>query len=337
MSSEKFPQFKRPEPKVVGLASAEKKEEYKKLILDRFGESHYDEIPEDKRRMLESLEYEKKPYEKLAIKQANEITNSLLEEFGLTPFDVPERNIHIVPEKLYQEVESDGDKIATTSQHHQLIALNAEKLVHPAHRASVILHEITHLKNYLAIEGLEEFYKPYRSGFKISPTYKKEEQVGFFTAFSGLDEAVVSEIEKRYFSQLISQNEFLKKEYEWGESEEAQELKEKIAKEKSRKPDEVMVVSKDRGYKFFPYYEQRKVLNYIVDQLYADNKDKYSTRDDVMKSFFKAHFDGRLLGVAKLIEKSFGKGSFRMLSMMNSESNSSRQVMDYLRKQRRIK
>ena len=94
--NEKMPQFERPEPVIVGPATPEKKKEYKQMILERFGERHYEQIPENQRKILESLEYEKKPYEKSAIEKANEITNSLLNEFGLTSFDVPERNIHIV-------------------------------------------------------------------------------------------------------------------------------------------------------------------------------------------------------------------------------------------------
>ncbi|HXF44049.1 MAG TPA: hypothetical protein VNK70_01110 [Candidatus Paceibacterota bacterium] len=333
---EKMPQFERPEPVIVGPATSEKKEEYKQLIRSRFGECHYEQIPEDKRKILESLEYEKKPYEKLAIEQANEITNSIIDEFGLATFDVPERNIHIVPEKLYKQVEEDGDRVATTFQDRQLIVLNAERLIHPIDRASTILHEIIHLKNYLAIEAHEDLHKPYRSGLKISASRKKEERIGFFTAFSGLNEAVVSEIEKRYLQQLIHDNQFLADEYQWEISKEAQEFKEKIAKEKGMEADEIMWISKDgKDFNRLPYYEQRKVLNYIVDNLYKDNADKFNSRYEIMKLFFKSHFDGKLLSIARLIKKSFGNEAFRMVGMMNDEKNSARLVMDYLTKHRR--
>lgn len=334
--SEKMPQFERPEPVMVGPASPEKKQEYKQMILERFGERHYEQIPEDKRQILESLEYEKKPYEKSAIKQANEVTNSLINEFGLTPFDVPERNIHIVPDKLYKQIEKNEDRVAITFQDKQLLALNAERLVHPIDRVSTILHEIIHLKNFLAIEAHEDLYKPYRSGLKVSASRKKEEKIGFFTAFSGLNEAVVSEIEKRYLPQVIQQNQFLADEYNWEVSKEAQELKEKIAKEKGIKPDEIIWVSKDgKDYRQLPYYEQRRVLNYIVKCIYEDNRGRFNSADDVMKLFFKSHFDGRLLSLARLIEKSFGKDAFGIVGMMDTDENSARLVMNYLTKRRR--
>lgn len=334
--SEKMPQFERPEPVIVGPASAEKKEEYKQMILGRFGERHYEQIPEDKRQLLESLEYQKKPYEKLAIEKANEITNSIINEFGLTSFDVPERNIHIVPDKLYKEVEEDGDIIGVTFQDRQLIALNAERLVHPIDKASIILHEITHLKNFLAIEVHNDLNKPYRSGLKISALRKKEERIGFFTVFSGLNEAVVSEIEKRYLPELLRQNQFLADEYNWEISKEACDLKEKVAKEKGRDADEVMWISKDgKNFSSFSYYEQRKVLDYIVDGLYKDNADKFDSRDEVMKLFFKSHFNGKLLPIARLIEKSFGKGAFEIVGMMDDDKNSARLVMNHLTKHKK--
>lgn len=329
---EKMPKFQRPEPVIVGPASLEKKKEYEQMILERFGERHYEQLPEDKRQILESLEYEKKPYEKLAIEQANKVTNLLIKEFGLTPFDVPERNIHIIPEKLYKQIDKD-DKVAITFQDKQAIVLNAERLIHPFDRVSTIFHEIIHLKNFLAIEAHEDLHKPYRSGLKVNTSRKKEERIGFFTVFSGLNEAVVSEIEKRYFWQIIQQNQFLTNEYNWQISKDAQGLKDKIAKEEDITPDEIIWVSKDgKDYNLFPYYDQRKVLNYIVERIYKDNREKFNSTDEVMKLFSRSHFDGKLLRIAKLIEKSFGRGSFRMIGMMDETKNSARLVMDYLTK-----
>jgi len=326
-----MPQFERPKPIVVGSGSEEKKKELQEKILDNFGEKHYDQIPKDKRKILEALEYEKKPYEKLTINKANEITNNLLIEFGLKQFDIPEQNIHIVPGKLFKEVNSSPYKVATTFQDRQLIALNADELINPLNRASTIFHEITHLKNFLSLEAYKDSSKSYRSGLKISATAKKEDQIGFFIAFSGLNEAIVSEIEKRYSPQLLDGNEVLQKELIVQNSKEVQEKKEKIAKERGKNIDEIICSDED-GSCFYPYYEQRRVLNYIVDRLYEDNQEQFKSKDDVMRLFFRAHFDGKLLIIAKFIEKSFGKGSFRMIGMMDDGMNSARLVMDYLKK-----
>ena len=336
--SEKMPQFERPEPVIVGPASVEKKEEYKQTILGRFGEHHYDQIANDKKQLFESLEYQKKPYEKLAIEEANEITNSIISDFGLRPFDISERNIHIVPDKLYKEIEGDSSKRAVTIQELQMIILNAERIVYPVERASTIFHEIIHLKTFLSIEAHEDLYGVRRCGLEMSSSRKKEEKTGFFIAFSGLNEAVVSEIQKRYFPELLRKNQFLVDEYNWGMSEEARVLKEEKAKEEKADISEIAWVTKDgKDYGGFPYRGQRKVLNYIADVLYEENAGEFSSRDEVMRLFFKAHFDGKSLPIARLIEKSFGKGSFRMVGMMDDKLNSARLVRDYLTKHKNKK
>lgn len=334
--SENFSNYRRPEPKVVGPASQEKKDKYRQMILERFGESHYEQIPADKRKILEALEYEKKSYEKEAIKISNEVTNILLEELGFQPFNVPERNIHIIPESLYKKIESDTEKVGITFQDKQLIILNAEALKHPFDRVLAILHEIVHLKNYLAIEAYEDTYNLYRRGWQIIPFRKKSEKIGLFVVFNGLNEAIVSEITKRYFPQLICGNKFLKDEYQWETSKEAQKLKEKISNANKIEVDEIVWVSKEGDEcNFFPYYEQRKVLNYLVDVLYEDNTDQFASREEVMKLFFKVHFNGKLLSVARLIRKSFGDDAFRIIGMMDDGKNSPKLVKDYLIKHRK--
>lgn len=261
-----------------------------------------------------------------------------MKELGIKPFNVPERNIHIIPDKLYKQIEISGkNTLAATLPNMQAIILNAERILHPFDRVRTIFHEIIHLKSYLSIEANQNAYELYRIGFSI---IKKTERIGRYALFSGLNEAIVSEIEKRYSLKIIKSNKFLKNEYQWMLSKEAQELKEKISKEKKIEIDEIFFVGKDKEEEFFKvysYYDQRKVLNYIVDVLYKDNPEKFKSRDEVMKLFFKSNFDGKLIEIGKLIEKSFGKGSFRIIGMMtDTDQNSCKLVMNYLTKNRRI-
>jgi hypothetical protein len=229
---EKLPFSKRPEPKVVGEASPSKKEEYKQIILDNFGEKHLNRIPENQIKILESLEYEKKPYERLAIKIANDITNSLMKKSGMKMFDVPEKNIHIIPENLYVEILGNTNTDGITILREQLILIDADKNIESLKRALVIFHEIIHLKGYLALEANKEDFEIYRAGLGISTLKQKSKKIGYGEMLRGLNEAVVTEITKRYSSQFISQNKYLLDEYEWQNSYEAKKYKEKIAKAK---------------------------------------------------------------------------------------------------------
>jgi len=219
------------------------------------------------------------------------------------------------------------------SNSYWLVVMDAERLTDPIDKLSNILHEIAHLKGFLALEAGDDLYKVYRSGVKVMPTMQKAERIGSFTAFIGLDEAIVSEIEKRHLPELIKKNKLLKGEYIWQTSSEATALKEEIAKKEGINPNEIMRISKDgQTYKCFSYYEQRRVLNHIVGRIYENNREKFDSADDVMRLFFRAHFSGELLSIARLIEESFGKGAFRMVGMMDDNTNSARLIMDYLKK-----
>ena len=351
--NEKNPQFNRPEPLVVGSASLETKKEKARQIVERFGEYHYEQFSSRQRTILESSEIKKSKCEKLAIEKINEITNSILSEFKLDVFNVPERNVHLIPDKLFKEITKDETITGATSEIMQLILLNAEALKDPMSRISAMLHEIIHLKSFLVLEVHEDLKRVYRGGVTVGALREKSEKVGYFMMFGGLNEAIVTEIQKRYlkkcFSEVVSTlekmsdlgsyDQFLIDEYHWQDSKEARNFKRKLIKEAfpDRGEDEIVWVGRNEsGYDLLGYYGQRKVLNYIVDVLFKDNTDRFNSKDEVMKLFFKAHFDGKLFAIAKLIEKSFGEGSFRIIGMMSEkDENSIGQVMDYLQKHRK--
>src|SRR3989344_2220473 len=306
---EKLPPLERPEPAIFNPSSPEKKAAAKRSILERFGEKHLEHLPSEIVEMIKAVEYDKKPFEKSAIKKANEITNKLIEASGTTPFDIPERNI-----------------------------LNAEKLIHPFDRISTTFHEMVHLKNFLNVEITSTESNIHRMGLEIDDTEKKEEESGDFTKFEGLAEAVVAEIEKHYFPELIAGIPDLKENLDFNNSVKGKKLKEKAAKENGIPVDEIMFIDETgKIYGTFCYYNQRKVLYYLVDRIYETHKNQFQSKDGVMKIFFANNFNGKLLPVARLIENVFGKGSFRFLSTMDTEDNSTALVMEYLKKHRQGK
>ncbi len=325
------PKFERPDIKVIGPISEEKKNEYKKNISDNFGEKHYEQLSENQRKILESHEYKKEPYEKLVIQKSNEIINILVKDSGMTNFDISEQNIHIIPGSLYKEIKND-DSLGNAHQEKQFIIINADLLKDPLERSSTIFHEIVHLKNFLAIDAQENSNKPRRKGLVVEPSFKTTEKTGHFNYFSGLNEAVVSEIKKIYFFDLIRSNPFLEKEYTWNSSKEAEHIKRKKAEELGIDSSEIISVDEKNSFKRFAYLDQRKVLYYVVEKIFTDNKEQFQSKDEIFKIFFNAHFNGNLLEISRLFEKSFGEGSFRILGMMTSDTKSCRLVMNYLSK-----
>ena len=62
--------------------------------------------------------------------------------------------------------------------------------------------------------------------------------------------------------------------------------------------------------------------------------DQYADADEVYKVFLKAHFTGQLLPIARLVEKTFGEGSFRLLGNMDTENKSGVLHLESLKKAR---
>lgn len=63
--------------------------------------------------------------------------------------------------------------------------------------------------------------------------------------------------------------------------------------------------------------ERIKFYN-LIDQLYHKNRDRFSAKEEIIGLFFKATFGGNIMPVARLIEKTFGKGSFKKLGKESS-------------------
>ena len=71
---------------------------------------------------------------------------------------------------------------------------------------------------------------------------------------------------------------------------------------------------KDEEEMTFTRQEEFDDLNKLVDELWEKNRDSYDDREEILRLFIEAGVTGKLLKVARLIEKTFGKGSFRELA-----------------------
>ncbi|MBX4190155.1 hypothetical protein KW791_02580, partial [Candidatus Parcubacteria bacterium] len=63
----------------------------------------------------------------------------------------------------------------------------------------------------------------------------------------------------------------------------------------------------------YPYAGYRAKFNQLAEDLYEKNKTEFQSPEEVFTLFAKAALSGRLLPVARLIEKTYGKGKFREL------------------------
>ena len=329
---------KGPEIRIVGGASAEKKEQTKKEIEQALFR-HFESLSPQEREQFEKFEYPKSEKELALISFANEETSRLMQEAGIKPYDVPVENFHIIPPELYKKAAGDRGT-ATTFNTKQRIIFDAQHFRdNPVNFGAVALHESLHLKAHFSMEVQEGDDKvsktPYREGVVIQALQSHGHHGKYHQHFAGLHEAIVAETEKRLLAKLLDRPE-LAKEKEWLISDEAKEMRRKLAEKKEIPEDDIVWVGKkgNDDWETVSYLRQRDVLNYVCDEIQKQFPDQYQSADDVYKIFLNAHFTGQLLPLARLVEKTFGEGSFRLLGNMDTDRQSGVLHLESLKKAR---
>lgn len=333
----KLPKGIRPNPIIVGSVSEKDREEVGNTVQKHFNK---DTKPSkglrSKINFLAFIFFDliKKPYERLAIFHANQITNSILKRLELPTFDIPSKNIVILPNLLYKKTGPPADSDGSASCVYQQVIINRTATKNPIYKIHVIFHEIIHLKSLYSIEVKRDFYRRRQFGFSLYPSDKKVGWFGNFFMFRGLNEAIVEEIERTFSPIIINKNKYIKKWVVWNGSKKTQAIKQELREKNGIEPGEIIWVTKRKKIITFGYRRARKVLNFIVDCIYEDNPDRFTSRQEVMELFFSAIFTGHLLPTARLIEKSFGKGSFRTIGMMDRDDYSANRTLAELSKKR---
>lgn len=335
---ETLPSYQRPEPKIVGSASTEKKAEIGNKIQENFSDNRA-QLRKLAVEKLKTLEYPKRDFEKAAIKDMNIVLNDILIEVGVEPFDVSEDNIYIVPNSIYQEMYGEETDSSGHADHRsQYVAINAEETDHPYSRISTTLHEMIHLKGFVSLEATEDSDNLRRVGLQShSSIVKSKEAKKEFRHFTGLNEAVVAELQKRLTPTLIARNPFLKDEGVESVSAENKALVKGIA-EKRKLPEDEVFAARQTGpesneYFTYSYRKQREVLDYILDSIQQFSPETFPSKDDVFLLFLQGHFKGDLLPMARAIKATFGVDALRVIGMMSAKDDEScQQVLEYLKR-----
>lgn len=328
---------KGPKIRIVGGASDNKKEQAKNEIEQALF-NHSESLPPRAKENLGKYEYLKSKTEVAIIDFANIETARLMEEAGIEPYNIPMENYHIIPSDLYKEVANENGN-AETFYTKQLILFDAPDFKdNPVNFGAVALHETLHLKAHFSMEVQEENGEinktPYREGVGVRALQSHGYHGKYHIHFFGLHEAIVSEAEKKLLNKLLDLPE-LKKEKDSLASDGAKELRKKLAEKKEILEDDIFWVDTNKNdWEIIPYYRQREVLNYMCIEIQKQFPEKYQNVDDVFKEFLKAHFTGRLLSLARLVEKVFGEGSFRLLGNMDTSKESGVLHLESLKKAR---
>jgi len=333
---EKIPEFR-----IIGGSTEEQKEvvrrEKEKALFN-----HFDSLPPEELAQFKKFEYPKSEKEISLIDFANIETDELMQQAGVEPYDIPLENFHIIPPELYKKAAGDTGT-ATTFNSKQGIIFDAQHFRdNPLNFAATALHETLHLKAHFSLEveqNPEDKNKiettPYREGVTIRALQKYGHHGQYHAHFNGLHEAIVATQEQKSLPKILNLPEFAE-EKEWLQSEEAKELRKKLAKEKNIPEDDIIWVGKKgkNDWEKLSYLQPKRALDYVCSEIQKQFPDKYNSPDEVFKEFLKAHFTGQLLPIARLIEKTFGEGSFRILGNMDASRDSGVMHLESLKKMR---
>lgn len=329
----------RPTPREVGENKAERKAS--ELLKHRFRHGVAAEaFNSDFADKLFKQEQRKSEIDERSIEIANQVTNEALAELGLDQFDVPSKNIYFFDPGVVDDAELqrhmrsyfDHHSVAVTISSHQSILLDLEEIQNPLARASVLLHEIIHLKAAYTTrmhfqQGLDLAQMGLQRQVRIN---KKRRFVG-----EGLNEAIVAEIERRLLPKLLEAHEGL-----WGTAEqvydsyEALARRESIAKRFHVPYDEVVYAGDNGDFALLGYPDQRNVLWYVVNKI-ADTK-KVSS-EEIWPLFLQTQFTGDVEKLEKFVDESFSVGAYRVLEKMAVEPSSARRTLDLLIKMYKAK
>ncbi len=293
--------------KIIGSELTPTERQTVQDIFDRkFTEQEVEEVRHN--------EIEKTPEQIQVIECVNQLTDQLRVKFGLDPFLIPANNIHIIPREILEKrtplrpeidaahaVFDPGDQAIYLTQG----LWERSKLLF----AESLFHEMVHFKSHNAIqihkadERLGAY--GYRAGFEI---YRRDNSRVYFHP---LNEGLTEELAKRFALELSNNDTLLGPEVS-----EKNGLCEKydVAPEMANEllflrtyPD-----GKIGGQKF-TYGLERQALGQLVDKILKKNSDQFSSPDEVLDLFVRGAIPGDVMPIGRIVDESFGKGSFRKI------------------------
>ncbi len=99
---------------------------------------------------------------------------------------------------------------------------------------------------------------------------------------------------------------------------------EEIAKSENSSPEEIYDIKEEDGkiidYKVIGYKPQMKVLDFVCETIAKEFNGEFANKEEVFQEFLKANFNNQLINIGRLVEKTFGEGSFRIISAMTEKS-----------------
>jgi len=248
--------------------------------------------------------------EERVIEEINQRMNNLVGEYGGQPLQITSDHIHIIDfDKLKPNEKAFFEKIMKGSAQYissrQVILMKKGMPIDSF--AKHILHEVIHFNSFQSYNfNGENKLSSRRHGLRMTKKGGDEE---FFLHY---DEAITEELvirfRERYFKDIPELAEGVVKRDEW--------IKRLKPESEHLGEDVAWVDDSEKEPTFYrnSYPEYRKRFNRLLSEILKRNPDHFSYKEEVFKLFAQSYFTGNVLEVARIIESTFGEGSFRKLA-----------------------
>lgn len=268
---------------------------------ENFVKSTLAEVYEQAKTLEVEGEIEKTENQKELCLIVNEEVSRVIEKYKNQDIEVTPNHVRIV--------DNSNGRIANIAlgqflPEMQLILLN--KPANDAEFAYVVIHECIHFKSYGAMQvplDMNNHPDPYyRSGWNVSPRNRLNNQM----YFQLIDEAVTEKMTIEVFDAVTDKNlELLRVK---------KNTEENIKNGMLGYPlkEDVVYLDKEKG-RGFTYVKPREALDTLIKKIFDKNSDEFENSEEIFDLFLEGKFTGNILPIGRLIDKTFGKGTFRKL------------------------
>ncbi len=299
--------------RVIGQMPEEEKADILEEMKRRFNDQSF--LQED----ISSREKEKTPKHEEIIALADQLTNELLQKYGLPELKVPIDNVHMIHRKKWWP----NIKLAGFySSPLQAVAVRDDKFKLTVFK--MVVHELVHMKSYNAMQlkrGFDDdtLVTDYRSGLE---TLARDIDVDDHY-FKLINEAVTESLAIEIFHQAKTNPMFAPDlsdstnithslpAHDVYQNPDTYYVKEERTYPDGQEGNEDLVMTHKTVFGH-GYGEERMSLNILIDKI-MDHHSEYKDRQEVFDLFAQAVLQGNMMPLARVIEGTFGRGTFRIL------------------------
>lgn len=288
----------------------------------------FDELQEEilSRSSMEALkvkqfEIEKDEDDIRVINRAVDGVRGVLKSFGAEEAMVSSSLVHLVEPEYFNR--KDGDLSGTTGGADavsQVVVVEKSRLATRSKIAIVSFHELMHHASFQRVgvvqnteeSGAEMLAVLERNGFNMA--VKKDPQKMLFYY---LTEMVVEKLTKEFVEKIRTESDF-KEEFDY--------IEEQLAERGESRPwgGYMEVGFDDTGKEIWhlseAYKEEVERFEGILSEMATQNP-QFASSEEVFYIFVRGLLSGRLLEIARLLEKTYGKGAFRKLGEMTARTS----------------